>query len=347
MIKFLFVLAWPAGMALIAAAAWLLARHETGQAAWAWRGPASSVMRHRADGQEEGALPPAPGRPAGRHGSPERLAPPGAVAGAARFLLVVIAGAAVVFAVLVPLGMLAVHAGPAIDKPFYQWTVAHRVHVWAAVMRRATKIGDSQATWAAAGTAAACLAVTWRRRRWLPPLALGSLFMANKLITHTVHHVVHRVGTPTSPLGTFPSGGSARSVAFYGLIAYLLWREFSGTRRGAIWAAAAVTALGFNEGYSRGYLGLHWLTDVLSGWAYGCLLLVVFVAAVRLAAGPARVPADRLPAGSQPAGTGAGVAGKRPAAILLPKRRPRATGAAPAARQPSPPAADPRSGNPA
>jgi membrane-associated phospholipid phosphatase len=76
-------------------------------------------------------------------------------------------------------------------------------------------------------------------------------------------------------------------IVFYGLIAYLLWREFSGQRRAAIWAAAAVAALGFNEAYSRVYLTLHWFTDALSGLLYGGLLLAVFVAAVRVVAGPA------------------------------------------------------------
>ncbi len=49
-----------------------------------------------------------------------------------------------------------------------------------------------------------------------------------------------------------------------------------------------VAALGFEEGYTRVYLGLHWFTDTVSGFIYGCLLLCIFIAAVRLIAGPAR-----------------------------------------------------------
>jgi membrane-associated phospholipid phosphatase len=341
MIKVLFVLVWPVGIAVIAGAASLLARHASGKEE-AGRGTAAAVVRPRGlNAQEPGTFPPPPGRTPGRHGPPGRAAAaagPGGLAGAARLCLIAIVGTAAVLAVMVPLGVLAVHAGPAIDKPFYQWTIAHRVPEWASVMKRATKIGNSQATWAAAGTAAACLAVTWRRRRWLPPLALGALFAANKLAIHTLRHVIHRVGTPTAPLGTFPSGGTARSVVFYGLIAYLLWREFSGTRRGAVWATAAVVALGFNEGYSRGYLGLHWLTDILSGWVYGGLLLAVFIAAVRFAAGPARVsagagpgetaPPETVPPETVPAGA---VPGDGAPADRIPAERPHA------APGPSPP----------
>ncbi len=60
----------------------------------------------------------------------------------------------------------------------------------------------------------------------------------------------------------------------------------------AIWAGAAVAALGFNEGYSRVYLGMHWTTDVLSGWFYGILLLALFILATRLVMGPARTPEE-------------------------------------------------------
>ena len=35
------------------------------------------------------------------------------------------------------------------------------------------------------------------------------------------------------------------------------------------------------------YLTLHWFTDALSGLLYGALLLTVFIAAIRLVAGPA------------------------------------------------------------
>ena len=213
-----------------------------------------------------------------------------ATADAGRYLLVFIGGTVVVCLVTVLLGLLVVHNGPAIDKPFFNWTITHRVHVWASVMKRATKVGDVWTTWGAAGAAAVCLAVTWRSRRWLPPLALGSLIVVGKYAVIGIHHFIHRVGPPTSPLGTFPSGGVSRVVVFYGLIAYLLWREFSGSRRAAIWSATAVAALAFSECYSRAYLALHWLTDALSGLVFGSLLLAVCIAAVRFVAGPPRVP---------------------------------------------------------
>jgi membrane-associated phospholipid phosphatase len=58
-----------------------------------------------------------------------------------------------------------------------------------------------------------------------------------------------------------------------------------------------VAALGFSEAYSRGYLTLHWFTDILSGLVYGALSLIAFITAIRLAGRPAsKTAADRVPA---------------------------------------------------
>ena len=74
---------------------------------------------------------------------------------------------------------------------------------------------------------------------------------------------------------------------FSGLIAYLLWREFSGSRPGMAWATGAVAALAFSQAYRRQYLSQHWFIDIVCGLVYGALLLGPFIAAVRLIAGPA------------------------------------------------------------
>ncbi len=189
------------------------------------------------------------------------------------------------------LGLLVVHHGLTIDRPIHNWVTSHQAHKWAAVMKRLTKLGNTWTCWGAAGAAAACLAVTWRRQRWLPPTVLLSAIVIDHYTTLALRHTFHRLGPPQSPLGTYPSGGCDRVIFFYGLIAYLLWREFSRQRHTAFWAGAAVAALGVNEAYSRVYLSLHWFTDALSGLLYGSLLLVVFIGAIQIVAGPARAGA--------------------------------------------------------
>ena len=277
MTKMLAVLLWPVAIALILGAGALLARR------------APRVVPAMPGGRQPGST-----GGAGRHGSP---APAGErnlrliAVNSARFCVVVIVGAVVIYGVMAALGTIVVHFGPAIDKPVFHWTVAHRVSAWARVMDRLTKIGDTWTTWGACFAAAVCLAVTWRRNRWLPPVAFAAAIVIDHYLTLALRHTFHRIGPPGSPGGTFPSGGVDRCILLYGLIAYLLWREFSGQRRTAIWAGSSVAALAVNEAYSRGYLTLHWLTDILSGLVYGSLLLLSVIVAVRLVAGPADRPA--------------------------------------------------------
>jgi membrane-associated phospholipid phosphatase len=272
MSSYLAALIWPAGLAVIFGIAFLMAR----------RLPAAADSPAGADRAQE------PGQQtAAREGPPVRVA----VRESGAFVVLAFAGAVVVFGAMALLGLLVVYHGLAIDKPVFTWIMHHQVHTVAAVLKRLTKIGNAWTTWAAAVTAAVCLSVTWRTRRWLPPVVMATLIFVDHYTTLALRHVFERVGPPTSPMGTYPSGGCDRVIVFYGLIGYLLWREFSGRPATRIWVAAVVAALGFNEAFSRVYLGLHWFTDALSGLLYGGLMLTAFVFALHLVTG--RVPVTR------------------------------------------------------
>ena len=287
MSKYLVALIWPAGVAVILCAAFLASRR-------ALRAQLAPVSANGGQPGHGGQASHAARRHSRRAAS---SALSEAIGGSAKLIAVAVGGAVVAFGAMCLLGLLVVNHGLAIDKPVFNWITTHHVHAVAAAMKRLTKIGDTWTTWGAAAAAAACIAVTSRERRWLAPVALASLIVADHFTTLALRHVFHRLGPPTSPLGTYPSGGCDRSIVFYGLIAYLLWREFSGRRATAIWAAAAVAALGFNEAYSRVYLSLHWFTDALSGLLYGSLLLAGFILAIRAVAGrTAQVRSDWQPA---------------------------------------------------
>ncbi|HEX2321328.1 MAG TPA: phosphatase PAP2 family protein [Streptosporangiaceae bacterium] len=325
MFSYLTALIWPVGMAIVLGAAFLASR-------------GSRVIHLTNAGRETGypddaAVNPNPNRAAGRHHSRRAASESSSaegIAGSAVLVVVAVAGTVATFGLICLLGLLVVHQGPAIDKPVFHWIDSHQVHAVAAAMNRLTKIGDTWTVWGAAAAAAVCIAVASRDRRWLAPVCLISLIVVDHYTTLALRHVFHRVGPPTSPLGTYPSGGCDRVIVFYGLIAYLLWRELSGKRSTAIWAAAAVVALGFNEAFSRIYLSKHWLTDALSGLIYGALLLAGYVLAIRAAsrAAPARADSPqpavplgmsaaqgkRPPAGPESSRPTAGPEGPRPAA---------------------------------
>lgn len=75
---------------------------------------------------------------------------------------------------------------------------------------------------------------------------------------------------------SFPSGHSAGTVLAYGLLAYILCRKFS-NMYARIAIVAGTTILAFGVGISRIYLGDHYPTDVLAGWAVGAAGLAVIL----------------------------------------------------------------------
>jgi undecaprenyl-diphosphatase len=65
---------------------------------------------------------------------------------------------------------------------------------------------------------------------------------------------------------SFPSGHALGTAAFYPLLAFTLVPAAS--RRKSLWMSLAVLA-SLIVGFARLYLGVHWPTDVLGGWAIG------------------------------------------------------------------------------
>lgn len=80
---------------------------------------------------------------------------------------------------------------------------------------------------------------------------------------------------------SLPSGHAFASTVFYGMMVYLVWRL---TRRR--WARALAVALGVvvigAVGLSRVYLNVHYLTDVVAGWASGAAWLVAVLLVVHV-----------------------------------------------------------------
>jgi undecaprenyl-diphosphatase len=82
---------------------------------------------------------------------------------------------------------------------------------------------------------------------------------------------------------SFPSGHSANAVLVYLGIALLAFDD--GPRRR--WAVGLALLLAFCIGMSRPMLGVHWPSDVVGGWAFGGLWLLLIVAlGDRIAPGP-------------------------------------------------------------
>ncbi|MER5495446.1 phosphatase PAP2 family protein [Streptomyces sp. NPDC002490] len=92
----------------------------------------------------------------------------------------------------------------------------------------------------------------------------------------------------------FPSGHAMTATVVCGLVLWTLYRHRAPR---PLWRAAvvgaAVSVLGV--GLTRIWLGVHWPSDVVGGWSWGALVVVVAITAY-----------ERRPGPSRPAGTGTG-----------------------------------------
>lgn len=123
---------------------------------------------------------------------------------------------------------------------------------------------------------AAAGVLTLARRRadalWLIGTTAGAMLLNHVLkaaIARARPDLVDHLVVVVSP--SFPSGHALMSAAVYLTLAVLLGSEegVSATvRRGLLWLAVTLVLL---IGLSRVYLGVHWPSDVLGGWALGSL----------------------------------------------------------------------------
>jgi membrane-associated phospholipid phosphatase len=118
---------------------------------------------------------------------------------------------------------------------------------------------------------------SWHSRSLRPLLVLAlSLLLLNTTVGAVKlalgrlgPHYSHVFGSAELFQGgeSFPSGHTANAVITWGTLAYLATRH----RRAAAAATAFVAA---TVGLATVYLGTHWVSDVLAGWAAGGLVLL-------------------------------------------------------------------------
>jgi len=75
---------------------------------------------------------------------------------------------------------------------------------------------------------------------------------------------------------SFPSGHSAVSMAFYGFLIYLIYTNFTNQKYKWILIVILSIIIIF-IGISRIYLGVHYLSDVLAGFLFSIIYLIIYV----------------------------------------------------------------------
>lgn len=107
--------------------------------------------------------------------------------------------------------------------------------------------------------------------RWIAPFLI-TVVVGEVLLVNTVKQLLDRVRPTFNPITetlgpSFPSGHSATAAALYAAVALVLARRRSPRTRALLAGGAAAIAIGV--ACSRVMLGVHWLSDVIAGLAFG------------------------------------------------------------------------------
>lgn len=142
------------------------------------------------------------------------------------------------------------------------------------LMRSVTSLADTESI---AALALACLGVALLRRQRRQALAVIIAVVGTAVIVVMLKELLGRE-RPLPPhnltdlaTNAYPSGHAAYAVAAWGAAAWLLTIGASRWARALSTLFAGVLAIAI--GISRIYLGVHWGSDVVAGWAVGGLCL--------------------------------------------------------------------------
>ncbi|MFJ8309204.1 MULTISPECIES: phosphatase PAP2 family protein [unclassified Streptomyces] len=120
---------------------------------------------------------------------------------------------------------------------------------------------------------------SWRQHTLRPLLTLGAALLLLNMTVGSVKlglgrlgpHYATQIGSAELFAGgdIFPSGHTANAVVTWGILAYL-----ATTPRARRWLSVISAMVALGVGATTVYLGTHWVSDVLLGWAAGLLILL-------------------------------------------------------------------------
>jgi undecaprenyl-diphosphatase len=164
------------------------------------------------------------------------------------------------------------------DVSFARWLSAERGSIGTDFFRVLSFLG-SPAVALAIGTVV-CVMV-YRRGRVveaaLLPVVLGGAELLNLILKLSFHRTRPEVAFVHLDTYSFPSGHAMISTAAYGALAFLWWGHLR-SHRDHLLLAAGTALLVALICFSRLYLGVHYLSDVLAGVAGGVFWLAVSIA---------------------------------------------------------------------
>jgi membrane-associated phospholipid phosphatase len=171
-----------------------------------------------------------------------------------------------------------------LDTRFAAWLHDHATSGWTTFFENVTRLGNIPVLILVTLVAAIVL---WRKRlrTELELLLLAAVGAEILTVGLKLGFERERPFFP-DPLATestysFPSGHASVSLAVYGTIGYILARHAS-TRRKQFAALAGAAVLVLLIGFSRLYLGVHYLSDVIAGFSLGLAWVALCVVLLHL-----------------------------------------------------------------
>ena len=128
--------------------------------------------------------------------------------------------------------------------------------------------------------------VLWQQRHRLVLVCWLSAYFGGVLVNRLLKLLIHRsrpIRVVHVMTFSFPSGHTMAATIGYGMLAYVVATYWCPRwlKRRFLYLAAAVLALAV--GVSRIYLGVHFPTDVIGGWAAGTAWVAICVTGTRIA----------------------------------------------------------------
>jgi membrane-associated phospholipid phosphatase len=158
----------------------------------------------------------------------------------------------------------------AVDNSAGEWGLDHSTPWSTHAIQLVTDLGG---TWFVIALGVLVCVVEYVRvpNRWIPFFLL-TVLLGEVVLVNTIKELLHRVRPTFNPIAetlgpSFPSGHSATAAAFYAAIALVLARRRGPRTRSLLAGAAVAVAIGVAA--SRVLLGVHWLSDVAAGLAFG------------------------------------------------------------------------------
>lgn len=112
-------------------------------------------------------------------------------------------------------------------------------------------------------------------------ISMITCLIVGTIINNVIKIIFSRARPNINPLVvetsySFPSGHSMMSMIFYGYLIYLIYNHLENKKIKWIFILV-LSILIFSIGFTRIYLGVHYVSDVIGGFVLGIAYLIIFI----------------------------------------------------------------------